>query len=50
MGRGEPPYRKLTLAEAFESLRLALFKTPKAAPSEREQRGGFIGDAPAADP
>ena len=43
MGRGEPPYRKLTLAEAFERLRLARSKTPKAAPCKREQRGGFMG-------
>ena len=50
MGRGEPPYRKLTFAEAFERLRLARFQTPMPAPSKREQRGGFTGFAIAADP
>ena len=40
MGRGVPPYRKLTLAEAFD---IATIPNALGRSSKREQRGGFMG-------
>ena len=40
MGEGVPPYRKLTLAEAFDK---SMVPNALGSSSKREQRGGLMG-------